>query len=91
MERGADGGQTDFGKITLWDPPSQLDYDFYMGSSKVEPTSVSIRFTPREDGTKVVIEHTRGALPEEKWQRTNAGFDDAWTDVVALYQQHVED
>ncbi|MBX2799770.1 MAG: SRPBCC domain-containing protein [Myxococcales bacterium] len=73
------------GRITHWEPPSRLVYDFYVGSSEAEPSSVDVRFSAEGSGTSVVIEHHQAAVPSERWQRSAPGYARAWAELLHSY------
>ena len=92
-EVGVDGSECDWGFVTAWEPPHRLllawhltpEYEFDPDPARA--TEVEIRFTPRDGGTLVELEH-RGF---EKHAESGAGMRDAvsapggWNDLLALY------
>jgi hypothetical protein len=58
FERSTDGTEHDWGRITVWEPPSLLAYSWHLGGVAERATDVEIRFLLREDAsTRVEIEH----------------------------------
>ena len=59
VERQADGDEYEVGRITLWDPPTQLAFEWRPASFAADQvTEVHVRFEPAGDQTRVVVEHT---------------------------------
>jgi uncharacterized protein YndB with AHSA1/START domain len=59
IEKQASGREYEVGRITLWDPPSELA--FYWRPATFAPdqtTEVHVRFEPVGAETRVVVEHT---------------------------------
>ena len=58
FERTPAGVETDWGEITLWEPPRRLAYLWHIRRDRAEATEVEITFSPESDGrTRVDIEH----------------------------------
>ncbi len=59
VERHARGGEYEVGRITLWDPPAELAFQWRPASfSPEQTTEVHVRFEPVDEETRVVVEHT---------------------------------
>jgi uncharacterized protein YndB with AHSA1/START domain len=59
VERHASGGEYEVGRITVWDPPGELAFQWRPASfSPEQTTEVHVRFEPLGDQTRVVVEHT---------------------------------
>jgi uncharacterized protein YndB with AHSA1/START domain len=72
-ERRANGLEHEWGKVTIWEPPSRLGYTWHLNRDASDATDVEIRFLRLgEDATRVEIEH-RG------WERLGAGGE-SWRD-----------
>ena len=90
FERAPDGTEHEFGRVTLYDPPARLTYDWYLGSSIDQPTEVDIRFVDTEDGgTRIDIEHRGPELVGPLWDRTSPGYDRAWDAVLASFEKEL--
>ncbi len=59
FERARDGTEHDWGRVTLWEPPSRLGYTWHLGGHPDEATDVQVGFFAGEDDdtTVVKIEH----------------------------------
>jgi hypothetical protein len=59
VERHAGGREYEVGRITLWNPPAELAFEWRPASfSPEQATEVHVRFEPVGDQTRVVVEHT---------------------------------
>ncbi|MFL6060704.1 MAG: SRPBCC domain-containing protein [Marmoricola sp.] len=58
FERGPDGTEHVWGRITAWEPPSRLAYTWHIGRTADEATDVEVRFTGDEGATRVEVEQT---------------------------------
>jgi uncharacterized protein YndB with AHSA1/START domain len=59
VERQAGGSEYEVGRITLWDPPAELAFEWRPASFTPEQvTEVRVRFEPVGTATRVVVEHT---------------------------------
>jgi hypothetical protein len=66
FERTADGREHDWGRVTVWAPPTTLAYLWHIGRDATQATEVEIQFIPSAgDATRVEIEQ-RG------WERLGA-------------------
>jgi hypothetical protein len=90
FERTADGIEHDWGRVTVWEPPSVLGYRWHIGRGTAEATEVSIQFVPTgEAATRVEIEH-RGweqlGAEGETYREQNIG---GWASLVPHYRAAV--
>lgn len=86
FERSTDGTEHDWGRITLWDPPSALGYSWRLEREAEHATHVEIRFVAVGGAsTRVEIEH-RGweALGETavEWRDRNRK---GWYSLIPYY------
>jgi len=57
-ERTADGVEHDWGEVTVWGPPTQLGYLWYLRQDRADASEVDIRFVALgANATRVEIEH----------------------------------
>ena len=81
-ERTADGREFDLGLVRAWEPPVLLELDFYLGTDREHPTSVTVRFTPEGEGTRVVVEHRPTAASESLWELRAPRYQSSWDAVL---------
>jgi hypothetical protein len=73
FERTSGGAEHDWGEVTVWDPPSRLEYPWFLRADRADATDVSVSFQPVDERlTRVEITHSG-------WERlgTRGG---AWRD-----------
>ncbi|MCB9692369.1 MAG: SRPBCC domain-containing protein [Alphaproteobacteria bacterium] len=66
------------GRVTLWDPPHAVRFDWFLGARPPACTSVTASFEPDGDGTRVRIVHVDGTPGLPDWSGTARIFDRAW-------------
>jgi uncharacterized protein YndB with AHSA1/START domain len=73
FERTAGGAEHDWGEVTVWEPPSRLEYLWFLRADRADATDVAVRFEPAGGGT------TRVEITHSGWERlgTRGG---AWRD-----------
>jgi uncharacterized protein YndB with AHSA1/START domain len=71
FERGADGGEHEWGTILEWQPPTRLRYLWHLFFDPSEATEVEITFTPRGPDTAVRLEQ-RGSRGSARPARSGA-------------------
>lgn len=76
LERAADGEEWVLGRLTVFDPPHRLGFDWFPGSPAA-PTSVDVTFSAAEHGSEIAIVHR--ALSEAAIA--------AWPEKVALFER----
>lgn len=88
-ERGADGAETQWGKVIDWAPPGRLLLAWQLGADfRFDPdfhTEIEITFTASGGGTRVRLEHRNlerfGAAAETMAKSLNGG----WALIVGAY------
>jgi uncharacterized protein YndB with AHSA1/START domain len=77
FERTPAGQETDWGEITVWEPPRRLGYTWHIATDRASATEVEITFSDRGDETTLVnIEHRGWEKLGERgsgWRDTNRG------------------
>ena len=90
FERTSGGAEHDWGELTVWDPPSRLEYLWFLRADRADATDVSVRFVPvGERLTRVEITHsgwerlgTRGGA----WRERNH---QGWSTLMPHYEAAV--
>ncbi len=57
FERAADGRETPWGTVLVYDPPHRLAFSWIVELSPGQEQLVEIRFTPEDGGTRVELTH----------------------------------
>jgi uncharacterized protein YndB with AHSA1/START domain len=95
-ERGADGSETEWGKVLAWDPPHRLVVSWHIGGSwgfEDDParySEIEVTFTPDGDGTRVELTHghlERHTAPEAL--RDSVGGEGGWGGLLERYSAAV--
>ncbi len=89
LERGPDGSDWVIGKITSFQPPEHLSFDWFPGSPAA-PTTVAIAFREVSDGTEIAITHralSDGAIAA--WPGKVALFERGWDTILPALARHV--
>jgi hypothetical protein len=85
-ERTAEGTEHDWGEVTVWDPPVQLNYLWHLRRDRADATEVEIRFVPRGVAvTRVEIEHRgweRLGRAAQQWRDQNQA---GWQSLLPHY------
>jgi Activator of Hsp90 ATPase homolog 1-like protein len=66
FERTSDGTEIDWGVITIWNPPSQLGYEWHITRDRSEATDVLLNFVDLGD------DRTRLDIVQSGWERLGA-------------------
>jgi uncharacterized protein YndB with AHSA1/START domain len=89
VERGGNGTEYEWGRITSWDPPSKLAFSWYAGSTPDNPTDVELTFNER-DGKTAVRLVSSGWERFDDHGRLRDGNDQGWGAAVASYHRYLE-
>jgi uncharacterized protein YndB with AHSA1/START domain len=87
FERTPAGAEVEWGRITAWDPPRRLVYEWHIATDPANATEVEIAFTPEGGRTRVHVEHRgweRLVGIGRRWRDANqAGWDGVLPEFVA--------
>ena len=72
-----------WGTVLAWEPPHRLVVDWHPGHAPDDATEVEVRFEPRPDGCRLVLEH-RG-WERVTWADRRPSYDSGWNPVLARY------
>jgi uncharacterized protein YndB with AHSA1/START domain len=86
-ERSAEGVESEWGEVVIWEPPDRLVYIWHMTMGAENPTEVEITFTAEGDTTAVSINHRGWERFGADAERRRAGNRAGWEDVVPTYQR----
>ena len=56
-ERHSDGGEGEWGRVLVWEPPAKFAMSWYPGHDDARATRLEVRFTAEGDATRVELEH----------------------------------
>jgi uncharacterized protein YndB with AHSA1/START domain len=91
FERTPDGRETEWGRITAWEPPNRLGYQWHIGRDASQATDVELRFVDQGDGT------TRLQIVHRGWERLGADGEPyrqantaGWNSLIGPYRRAAE-
>ena len=58
FERARSGEERDWGTVTVWDPPSRLQFTWHSRDRRNGDEMVSVEFVVEADGTRVTLTHS---------------------------------
>ena len=94
FERRTDGGEQDWGRVLVWEPPHRLGLTWQLTPQwQPEPdpdkaSEITVEFTADGPGaTRVVLEHRHFARHGEGWEgmRTGMASPEGWTLLIGRY------
>jgi uncharacterized protein YndB with AHSA1/START domain len=85
FERGADGGEHEWGTILEWQPPTRLRYLWHLFFDPSEATEVEITFTARGPDTAVRLEQRGFARLGEAGPVRRERTGRAWATITARF------
>jgi uncharacterized protein YndB with AHSA1/START domain len=91
-----DGSEATTGHVLVWEPPSRVVFsweisaDWKPEANRAYASEVEIRFTPRESGTLVELEHRNFERMPDGGARMRSAVEGGWTGILALAVQAAE-
>jgi len=90
-ERTSKGVEHDWGEVTVWNPPKQLVYSWYLRQDRADATEVEIRFVAKSAATtRIEIEHhgweRLGTAGEERRVQNRVG----WESLLPHFRAAIE-
>jgi hypothetical protein len=86
FERTAEGVEHEWGRVTVWQPPTTLAYLWHIGRDVSQATEVQIQFVPAApDATRIEIEQRGGerlGAEGEEYRRRNVH---GWTSLIPYF------
>lgn len=84
VETLTDGGTTDWGAVTRWEPPHAVAFTWHPGERADAATHVEVTFTPDGDGTLVRLVHG-GWAARSDGAAASESYDTGWERVLAPF------
>ena len=81
------GEESEWGRVTEWDPPETVAFEWYPGRTSETAQQVSIRFTAADDGTLLELVHTGWETLEARAEATRGGYDSGWDFVLGQFTE----
>jgi hypothetical protein len=83
------GEESDWGRLTVWDPPRRAVFSWHPGREPATAQEVEVSFREVADGTEVRLEHRGWDSLGDAAVETMAAYDQGWNGVLALYRDSV--
>jgi uncharacterized protein YndB with AHSA1/START domain len=85
-ERWRDGGESDWGRVIVWEPPSRLVLSWSPNPERSATTEVEVRFTALEpDHTRVELEHRGWERLGDLAAEIRDNYRDGWPRVLGSF------
>lgn len=85
FERGSDGSEHDWGRVTEWNPPHRLTYEWHMFFDASEATDIEVTFRASDRGTVVRLEQRGWDRLGDAGPSRRARTGEVWTGMVARF------
>lgn len=90
LERAPDGSEWVLGRITAFEPPERLSFEWFPGLPAA-PTAVDIAFQATPQGSEISIVHralSAGVI--EAWPHKVSLFERGWDTILPALQAHID-
>lgn len=91
IERDNDGTEYEWGRVTLWEPPTKLAYTWFPGATPERPTVVELTFVEEDGKTTVHLVNSGWELLGPDGAKRREGNEQGWSAVLGAYQSHLEE
>lgn len=82
-----DGTEAEWGRVTVWEPPSRVAFTWYPGRDEETGQNVEVTFHPEDEGTRVELVHTGWERIPDKPRETRDDYDSGWDFVIARFAE----
>jgi uncharacterized protein YndB with AHSA1/START domain len=90
-ETHADGGEGEWGRVLLWEPPSRFAMSWHPGHDAARAMRLEVSFAAEGEGTRVDLEHTGWELLADEAAGAVSAYDEGWDYVLGYYTRNLED
>ena len=87
FERSVDGEESEWGRVTTWDPPRAVVFTWHPGRDASTRQEVEVRFTEVEGGTRVRLVHSGWERLEDAAAETRDDYDTGWDVVLSRFTE----
>ena len=84
-ETGIDGTETEWGRVTVWEPNRRVAFPWHPGHESDMARLVEVGFEDTGDGTRVTLTHSGWEVLGERGQSVRDEYDGGWEQVLADY------
>jgi len=82
-----DQRQSEWGRVTVWEPPRRVAFSFYPGRKLDDSTEVEVTFQPEAGGVRMTLTHRGWEHCSPQFQAERDGYDRGWDLVLGKYAQ----
>jgi uncharacterized protein YndB with AHSA1/START domain len=86
VERMSDGSEGTWGTVLVWDPPRRFVLAWKPNTNDLPPTELEIRFTPRDAGTLVELEHRGWERLGDNGAAKRGNYDSGWPRILERFR-----
>lgn len=86
-ERSGDGEESEWGRVTAWDPPTTVSFTWYPGRDASTRQEVAVEFFDDDDGTRVRLVHSGWERLGQVAAETRDGYHTGWDAVLARFTE----
>ena len=91
LEHMSDGQTLPWGEVIVWEPPDRFVLAWHPSFAERPPTEVEVRFTRRDDGTLVELEHRGWERLEDELDELRAGYATGWGTTLERFRTATEE
>jgi uncharacterized protein YndB with AHSA1/START domain len=84
-EKRVDGGESDWGRVLVWDPPRKVVHSWHPGRGEETSQEVELTFTAEGGGTRLDLEHRGWEKLGDEAAENVRGYEQGWESVLGLY------
>jgi uncharacterized protein YciI len=88
VERLAEEAHAVWGTVTRWEPPVAVAFTWHPGREPERASQVEVTFTPTEDGTLVILEHSGWEIFDDPGAARDE-YNRGWPRVLDLFRSQV--
>ena len=85
-ETSSDGTEYLWGEVTVWEPPSRVDYRWHVFLAPEKATTVSVTFTETDSGSIVRLKNSGFEVFGEAAPDRMSRVDGAWKTITGQYR-----
>jgi uncharacterized protein YndB with AHSA1/START domain len=90
FEQHSDGGESEWGRVVTWDPPTRFVMTWYPSRDAASATELDVRFAAEGDATRVDLEHRGWEILGDRASEMRNNYDGGWVTVLGCFEQAFE-
>jgi uncharacterized protein YndB with AHSA1/START domain len=80
-----DGSSSDWGRVTVWEPPRRLSFTWHPGREADGAQLVEVTFTAEEGGTRLALVHSGWERLGARGASIREGYEEGWEMVLTRF------